>query len=66
MIYEWDVRVCNDGDLSATLNEISSSQPEWEIFSVVPTLAFEKKVMGAVIPSGVKHNIILRRSKKIE
>lgn len=60
MNYEWNIIKANDNDLVEKLNSLDEG---WEVFSVVPTLVFDKKIMGTPIPSGVEHNIIVRKLK---
>tara|TARA_Y100000296_G_C5010564_1_gene174874 strand:+ start:187 stop:378 length:192 start_codon:yes stop_codon:yes gene_type:complete len=62
IIYDWKVETADDKDLAEKLNAVEG----WEVFAVIPTLLFDRKVMGTVIPSGVQHNIVLRKPREYE
>jgi len=56
--YHWHVENSNEHELEETLNRL---EEDWEIFSVTPTIHFDKKVMGAPVPSEILYTIVARR-----
>jgi len=56
--YQWSVVTCSVDELSLRLNELEGA---WEIFSVIPTIQFAGKMMGAAVPSGMQCQIVVRR-----
>ncbi|MEX0715122.1 MAG: hypothetical protein WD066_00975 [Planctomycetaceae bacterium] len=56
--WRWKVVAATTDELESQLNALSR---EWEIFAVLPELAFGAKMMGTPVPSGVQYRIVLRR-----
>lgn len=56
--WRWKVVAATTGELESQLNALAR---EWEVFAVLPELAFGAKMMGTPVPSGVQYRIVLRR-----
>lgn len=58
--YEWHVVKVREHELKDTLDAVDE---DWEVFSVLPTIHFGLRVMGAPVPSEILYSIIARRPK---
>lgn len=56
--YQWKVIKVKEELLERTLDDLEGG---WEVFSVLPTIYFGKKFMGAPVPSEVLYAVVLRR-----
>jgi hypothetical protein len=50
----------NEDSLADTLNRLDEN---WEIFTVMPTINFGSKFMGAPVPSEVLYTVTARKQK---
>jgi hypothetical protein len=58
--YHWHVVKVNEDRLAETLNKL---EQDWEIFTVMPTINFGSKFMGAPVPSEVLYTVIARQTR---
>jgi hypothetical protein len=58
--YHWHVVKVSEDRLGDTLNNL---ERDWEIFTIVPTINFGSKFMGAPVPSEVLYTVIARQSR---